>query len=120
MIPAPDGPFGPATAAAQAADPVVQRYRACFAVLDWTQVPARDPGRPWPGSPPHPTAASVKALLVKLCEGKRYVSQLRAFLVDHPLLVLELGFRPVLAPTHPFGFDVERTVPGERWLRHQQ
>ncbi len=44
----------------------------------------------------------------------------RAFLVEHPPLVLELGFRPAPAPTRPTGFDVERTVPGARWLRYQQ
>ena len=34
----------------RAHDPVAQRYRACFALLDWRQVPARDPSRPWPTS----------------------------------------------------------------------
>jgi hypothetical protein len=38
----------------------------------------------------------------------------------HPLLVLELGFRPVLDPQHSYGFDIELTMPGERWLRFQQ
>jgi hypothetical protein len=59
-------------------------------------------------------------LLVKLCEGKAYVTELRAFLLEHPWLVLELGFRPVADATQPHGFDVGRTVPGARWLRHQQ
>jgi hypothetical protein len=120
MIPASAGPSGPAWEAARDRDPVVQEYRAFFARLDWSVVPARDPRRPWPGSPPHPPAAYVKALLVKLCEGKRYVTDLRTFLLKHPLLVLELGFRPVVDPTQPHGFDVGRTVPGARWLRHQQ
>jgi hypothetical protein len=44
----------------------------------------------------------------------------RRFLVDHPLLVLEIGFRPAGDATQPYGFDVERTVPGGRWLRHWQ
>jgi hypothetical protein len=105
---------------ARAHDPVVHRYRAFFALLDWPQVPERDATRPWPGSPPHPTAAYVKALLVKLCEHKPYVTHLRAFLVEHPLLVLELGFRPVADPAQPYGFDVERTVPCDRYLRHWQ
>jgi hypothetical protein len=105
---------------APAADPVVQRYRAFFALLDWTQVPERRADRPWPGQPPHPRAAYVKALLVKLCEGKPYITQLRTFLVEHPPLVRELGFCLVGAPERPEGFDVERTVPGARWLRHQQ
>jgi hypothetical protein len=62
----------------------------------------------------------VKALLIKICEGKEYLTQLRAFLVSHPLLVLEIGFRPVPAAAAPYGFDVARTVPGARWLRHWQ
>jgi hypothetical protein len=105
---------------ARDADPVVQRYRAFFALLDWEQVAERDPGRPWPGTLPQPRAAYIKALLVKLCERKPYITQLRGFLVEHPLLVLELGFRPVGDPTQPYGFDVARTVPSARWLRHQQ
>lgn len=120
MIPASPGPPGPAWEAARARDPVVRRYRALFAVLDWSAVPDRDARRPWPGRPPHPTAAYVKALLVKICEGKPFVTDLRAFLVEHPWLVLELGFRPVLDPAAPDGFAVERTVPGARWLRRQQ
>ena len=35
MIPAPAGPPGPAWEAARDRDPVVQRYRAFFALLDW-------------------------------------------------------------------------------------
>jgi hypothetical protein len=100
-------------------DPVVRRYRTFFALLDWTQVPERDVACPWPGRPPHPRAAYIKALLVKLCEQKAYVTDLRRFLVEHPALVLELGFRPVPAATPPGGLDVGRTVPGARWLRHQ-
>jgi hypothetical protein len=101
-------------------DPVVQRYRAFFALLDWRQVPERDPSRPWPGVPPHPEAAYVKALLVKVCEGLPYSTDLRTFLVEHPPLVLALGFRPVLDATQPYGFAVARTVPCARWLRHKQ
>src|SRR5688572_4936270 len=117
MIPAS---LAAAWEAARDADPVVQRYRRIFACLDWSVVPERDPQRPWPGTVPHPCSAYVKALLVKVWEGKRYITELRAYLLDHPLLVLDLGFRPVLDPSQPFGFDVARTVPGERWLRHQQ
>ncbi len=101
-------------------DPVVQRYRAFFACLDWSVVPERASTRPWPGSPPHPTKAYVKALLIKLCEHKAYITQMRRFLVEHPLLVLEIGFRPVREARLPYGFDVERTVPCDRWLRHRQ
>jgi hypothetical protein len=102
-------------------DPVVARYRAFFALLDWSQIEERDPQRAWPGrQAPHPPSAYIKALLAKLCEQKAYVTDLRRYLVEHPALVLEMGFRPVLAPEQPFGFDVERTVPCARWLRHQQ
>jgi hypothetical protein len=64
--------------------------------------------------------AYIKALLVKLCEQKAYITDLRHYLVEHPGLVLEVGFRPVEAPEQACGFDVERTVPCARWLRHQQ
>ncbi len=76
---------------------------------------------PWqPGRRPHPLSAYVKALLLKLQEGLPSCTQLRRFLLEHPLLVLELGFRPVLDYTQPYGFDVARTVPSARWLREQQ
>jgi hypothetical protein len=120
MILDPDGPFGRRTTAAREHDPVVQTYRALFSLGDWSLVPERDARRCWPGPCPHPPAAYSKALLVKLHEGKPYVTQLRTFVLEHPLLVLELGFRPVPDPTCRYGFDVARTVPGDRWLRHQQ
>jgi hypothetical protein len=107
-------------AAAMDNDALVRRYRAFFALLDWRQVPQRSTDRPWPGAAPHPEAAYVKALLVKLCEQKAYVTDLRDFLVEHPLLVLELGFQPLWDATEPYGFDVEQTVPCDRWLRHKQ
>jgi len=101
-------------------DPVVQRYRRLFALFDWSVVPPRSANRAWPGPQPHPQTAYIKVLLVKLCEGYSCITQLRRFLVEHPLLVLELGFLPVLDESQPYGFDVARTVPGDRWLRHQQ
>ena len=111
---------GGAVALLREGDPLVRRYRAFFALLDWSLVPGRDPTRPWPGPAPHPPTAYVKALLVKVCEGLPYVTDLRAFLVEHPLLVLELGFRPLPDPAQPYGFDAARTVPCARYLRHQQ
>jgi hypothetical protein len=66
------------------------------------------------------TSTLVKNLLVKLYEQKPYITQVRRFLIAHPLLVLELGFHPMLNPTAPYGFDVERTVPCEHRLRHLQ
>jgi hypothetical protein len=106
---------------ALAADPVAARYRQLFAPIDWSVVPERDPERAWPGPKPNPPTAFLKALLVKIVEGKPSIAALRRFLVEHPALVRELGFWLVLDATQPCGFDVERTVPSERWLRcHQQ
>ncbi len=101
-------------------DAIVQRYRALFALVDWQVLPdpAPDPSRP--GKRPHPESAYIKALLIKINEGYEYCSRLRTFLVEHPLLVLELGFRPVLNCDLPYGFDIGRTVPSERWLREKQ
>ncbi len=103
-----------------ACDPVVLRYRAFFALLDWSCIPEHDPLHPPPGPRPHPQVAYVKALLVKLCEGKQYATSLRAFLVEHPLLVLELDFRPVLDASQSYGFHVGHTVPSARHLRRKQ
>ncbi len=99
-------------------DALVQRYRAYFALVEWDAYdrPA-SPRRP--GRPAHPMSAYLKAFLVKVTEQKRSMPQLRAFLLEHPLLTLDLGFRPVLDVTHPYGFDVERTLPGVRWLNEQ-
>jgi hypothetical protein len=101
-------------------DPVVQRYRAFFALFDWEVVPDPfiDPSQP--GKRPHLQSASLKALLLKLEEGFASCIQLRRYLVEHPLLVLELGFRPFLNRDLPYGFDVGKTVPSARWLREQQ
>src|SRR5947209_9170117 len=100
-------------------DPVVQRYRAFFALFNWSVIPDPpiDPSKP--GKRPHPRSAYIKALLLKREEGFRSCTQLRRFLLEHPPLVLELGFRPVLNRHLPYGFDVGKTVPSERWLREQ-
>jgi hypothetical protein len=121
MIPAVDFELSdPALVAAQERDPVVQRYRRLFALLDWSVVPKRDPRRAWPGWPPHPVSAYIKALLIKICEGLRSITELRRFLLAHPLLALEVGFRPAPDPTQPFGFAVAASVPTDRWLRQRQ
>lgn len=83
-------------------------------------MPERDRFQPWPGSRSHPEKAYVKALLVKKYEKFDYITELRRFLVKHPLLVLELGFHPVQDNTQTYGFNVEETVPCDRWLRHKQ
>src|SRR5450759_5464795 len=90
-----------------AADALVQRYRALFALLDWK--PLDCPQSPAaPGRPAHPKCAYAKAFLVRICEKKASMPALRAFLLEHPLLLLELGFRPTLDVQQPYGFDVQR------------
>jgi len=104
----------------QSIDPVLQRSRAVCALLYWSLIPERDPHRAWPGTVPHPETASIKALLVTLCEEKIPLNQFRRSLLEHLLLLLDLGFVPVWDATQPSGFDGARTVPADRWVRHKQ
>ncbi len=98
------------------ADPVVQRYRARFALFDWSAIdPPRQRG---PGAPAHPKSAYLKAALVRISEHHLSTPRWRAYLLDHPLLVLELGFRPHLDLTQPYGFNVAKTVPSVRHLNN--
>jgi len=96
-------------------DPVVQRYRTLFALFDWTALdpPAKPSG---PGRPAHPPSTYVKALLVRIGEHLSSTPRWRAYLLDHPLLVLELGFRPHLDFTAPYGLRLSKTVPSVRHL----
>src|SRR5262245_20863175 len=96
------------------ADPVVQEYRALLGELPWKQFPERRTDRAWPGPAPDPRAPFAAAYLVKLHEGKRYMSELRLFLIKHPALVYYLGFERVSDPAAPHGFNVEQTVPARR------
>lgn len=100
-------------------DPLVAEYRAFFALFDWSLVEAWQAQRSSRGRPAHPESAYLKAFLLRICEGMTYTSQLRRFLLLHPLLVIELGFRLALDPEQPFGFDIEQTVPCEFWFRQQ-
>jgi len=83
-------------------DPVVQDYRTFFADLDWSLVEHWQAARSTRGRPAHPESADLKAFLVRLREGMSYTSQLRRFLLKHPLLVIELGFQLTLDPSAPF------------------
>lgn len=96
------------------ADPLVQRYRALFALFDWSQIDA--PVQRGPGKPAHPQSAYLKAALVRINEHLSSTPRWRAYLLDHPLLVLELGFRLHVDVSQPYGFDVARTLPSVRWL----
>ena len=100
-------------------DALVQRARALFALLDWSQLEQQQASRHCPGPHPHPASAYLKAFLLKSIHHLPYMTHLRTFLCDHPLLVLELGFRPVPDASQLYGFDVQRTVPSDRWLREK-
>jgi hypothetical protein len=117
MIPA-SALFDQSTMAALLAyDPLVQDYRAFFALFEWSLVEHWQAHRSSRGRPPHPESAYLKAFLIRIREGMSSTSQLRRFLLKHPLLVIELGFHLELDPTTPYGFDAEQTLPCEQWLR---
>src|SRR2546421_8490982 len=110
-------PFNPSTLQQMRdADPVVQRYRAGFALFDWSTIDAPRPRGP--GRPAHPASAYLKAALVRISEHLLTTPRWRAYLLDHPLLVLELGFRPHLDLTQPYGFHEAKTVPSVRHLNN--
>lgn len=97
-----------------ALDPLVQQYRALIGLLPWASFPERPNSHPFPGPMPQPRAPFVAAYLIKLHQGKRYMSDLRRFLLLHPALVYWLGFERVPDPSAPHGFDLVATVPKRR------
>lgn len=119
MIPASDLFDQSTMAALLDHDPLVADYRAFFSLLDWSVVEHWETQRSGLGRPAHPESAYLKAFLIRIREGIPFTAQLRRFLLRHPLLVIELGFHLVLDPTAPYGFDVERTLPCEFWLREK-
>jgi hypothetical protein len=100
-------------------DPLIQEYRAFFALFDWPLVEQWDAHQSRRGRPAHPESAYLKAFLIRIKEGLQYAKELRDYLLTHPLLVIELGFTLVLDHQAPYGFDVERTVPSRQWWNHK-
>lgn len=98
-------------------DPLVAEYRAFFSLLDWSVVEQWEGRQSGRGRPAHPETAYLKAFLVRIREGLIYTSQLRRFLLHHPLLVIERGFHLTLDPATPYGFDTQQTIPCEWRLR---
>ena len=91
-------------------DPVVADYRAFFSLLDWSLLDQWQAQRSARGRPAHPESAYLKAFLIRIREGMIYTSQLRRFLLKHPLLVIELGFHLEPDPNAPYGFDCQKTL----------
>lgn len=94
--------------------PVARKYLTLLEPLAWANFPERNPRRAWPGPQPLARAPFVAAYLVKLHEGKTYMSELRQYLLEHPALVWLLGFPLVPSSSYPWGFDLEATVPTTR------
>jgi hypothetical protein len=98
-------------------DPLVQEYRAFFSLLDWSVVEQWQAQRSaCCGSHGHPLTAYIKAFLLRIKEGLIYAKQLRTFLLNHPLLIIELGFNLELDESADYGFDVQRTLPCRYWF----
>lgn len=97
-------------------DPVVTDARAFFSLLDWSIVERWEARQSKRGRPSHPQATYLKAFLLRIRHGFTYTTQLREFLLAHPLLVIDLGFHLVLDFTHPYGFDIQTTLPTRFWL----
>ncbi len=92
-------------------DPLVADYRAFFSLLDWSVVERWEAQRSGLGRHAHPESAYLKAFLIRIREGMLYTTQLRRFLLRHPLLVMELGFRLVLDPSQPTALVSSKACP---------
>jgi hypothetical protein len=90
------------------------QYLDLLGPLDWANFPERPANRAWPGPTPALRAPFVAAFLVKLEEQKRYMSDLRKFLVNHPAMVWILGFPLTPSEHFSWGFDVEASLPTAR------
>jgi hypothetical protein len=98
-------------------DEVVQSYRSLFSLFDWSIVERWEAEHAGQGSHGHPMAAYIKSFLVRINEGIIYTSRLRKFLLEHPLLVIDLGFHLDLDYNARYGFNYKTTIPSEVWLR---
>jgi len=92
------------------------RYLGLLGQVPWSEFPERPTDRPWPGPRPESRAPFAAAYLVKIDQGLRYMSDVRAYLVELPALVWILGFKLVADPAARHGFDVEASVPSRRQL----
>jgi hypothetical protein len=117
MIPSSDRFDQSTIAALLEVDPLVADYRAFFSLFDWSVVERWQAERSaYCGSHGHPLTAYLKAFLLRIKAGLRYSSQLRQFLLEHPLLIIDFGFHLQLDPSAPYGFDADKTLPCRYWL----
>ena len=97
------------TPSSVASDPIATHFRQLFASIDWHVLPERPDGRPGPR--PIADAVYLKALLVKIDRQLPSIPALPQYLLEHPALQWEVGFRPR---------GVHSAVPSSRWLGTQQ
>lgn len=107
----------PALFGSSLSDPLVQRWEALCAPVDWAAIDAPARNGVAPGPIPHPPSAYLKALIIKIHEHLPSIARLHPYLVEPPALVLALGFRPRFDLRGDV--DIDRPAPGARWLRHQ-
>lgn len=96
---------------------LARRYLSLLGSLDWDHFPERPPNRAWPGPQPLPRAPFVAAYLIKLDQNLRYMSDLWAFLKQHPALIWLLGFPLQPSAAFGWGFDPEASLPHVRHFR---
>jgi hypothetical protein len=89
-------------------------------LFDWEVVPESVIDSSQPGKRPHPQYAYIKCCLKWSTTWPPAPACAASWWSIPCLLVLELGFRPLLDISQPYGFDVEHTVPSARWLREKQ
>jgi hypothetical protein len=92
---------------------VAMRYLRLLSPLAWHQFPERNLLRNW-GQPAVPYAPFAAAYLVKLSEKIDYISKLRKYLVEHPVLTWVLGFPLEPSCRYSWGFDVDASLPTYR------
>lgn len=95
--------------------PVAMRYYHGFQAIDWELFPERDLQRQYPQTP-IPYATFAAAMLIKIDQNRRYMSDLRDYLLDHPALIWLLGFPLHLSATALYGFDADASLPTQRHL----
>lgn len=93
-------------------DAVAMRYHRLLHPINWAAFPERDLEADYPQAAT-PYAPFAAACLVKLEENKTYMSDLRKYLVEHPLLTWLLGF-PLPKGHDSSGADVDTALPVAR------
>ncbi len=98
-------------------DPLVQRYRTFFSLFDWSVVDAWQQRRSSRGRPAEQSiAVYLKTFILRIQAGMIYAKQLCAFLIEHPLLIIDFGFKLVLDSHASYVFDAEKTLPCRYWM----